>query len=544
MGTAKSAGIELIIQKAHKLNKKVIIVTNRISVAKDFSDKYGLLLYQDPESIASKDSIVVQYDSLHKYDLSNYDIAIFDEFVSLLLHHRSNLNTNSNINAVKFKILSEKKKVVIADAFLTGYDISFFENRNIYFINNEYKDDINLYDYSNREFFITSLIKKAKELSEGEHISASFTSLNMIRLAEYELRKADVKVVSLTSETAELTRDIIYKKFKEETHNAFQVILFTPTLTVGVSNINNVLSHWHYDSSMGADVISSLQMIKRSRAAKEIHYFIQSRQNHLDTNLESLNINAQRNISQYYNSKDKTLLVDINYETGELSLTDLAKYINKIEAFYNVLANNHANAFRLLLQYQFKNLPILVDDIEHDYDIRENIDKIKNKIRDNNIKILENYSEVEWTEEEISYINNKISQKTTEEKAKLILSSIQNKFSKKIPSKKLKELAKLELESGNKFIQHVKNTKLVTQSDSSTYSRYTLSEAVSSDISSLQSKSYIRFLQSLIQFGDNYLDTSYTKNDIMKNNHEIFEGKRKFEKFISEMGYTYNKSYV
>jgi hypothetical protein len=539
MGTAKSDGVELIIQKAHERKEKVIIVSNRISVAKDFSEKYGLLLYQDPESINSTDSIVVQYDSLHKYDLSNYDIAIFDEYISLLLHHRSNLNTNSNINAVKFKILSTKKRVVIADAFLTGYDITFFEDRDIFCINNEYKDDIELYDYKHRENFIYSLIEKAKNIKEGEHISASFTSLNIIKLVEYELRKEGIRVVSLTSETAELTKELIYKKFQEKTHNSFQVILFTPTLTVGVSNLNNVTSHWHYDSSMGADVISSLQMIKRSRTSKEIHYFVQDRQNHFDTDLDSLNVNAQRNISKYYNNKDKTLLVDIDYETGNLVLTDLAKYINKIEVFYNILANNHANAFRLLLDYQFLKNPTFIKEERESFNLKEKVKGIKSRVREEHLKILEEFSEVSFTEEELMYLNHKISHLEPEEQAKLMLGNVQNKFSKKIPKKKLLELTKLELEDNN-FIKYIKNTKLVTNSNASEYSKYTLSTAISTDISTLQDKKHIKFLENLLKFDNNILDTAYTKNDIRKMNAEIFDGKRKFLNFIQDMGYTYN----
>ena len=541
MGSGKSAGIDLIIKEAHKRNEKVIIVSNRISVAKDFAEKYNLLLYQDPDSINSEDSIVVQYDSLYKYDLTNYDVAIFDEFVSLLLHHRSNLTTNSNINAVKFKILSDKKKVVIADAFLTGYELTFFKNREIYFLNNNYREDVKLFDYEQREFFITELIYNAQLLKEGEHISASFTSLNIIKLVEYELRKVGVKVIALTSETAETTRNIIYKKFKEKEHSSFQVILYTPTLTVGVSNINNVISHWHYDSSMGADVISSLQMIKRSRKAKEIHYFIQSRQNHYDTDLKSLNINAERNINQYYNSKDKTLLVDIDYETGNLVLTDLAKYINKIEAFYNILANNHANAFRLLLSYQFKNVPIAVQNVDHNYNIRENLDKIKKRIRENNIKILDEFGEIEYTEEEIQLIKNKTYQKTPEERVQLMLKSTQDKFSKKLPRDKLKELTKLELDSGGTFIQTIKNVNSVQKADGVSYSRYELSEAVSSDISSLQSRKHIKFLENLIKFNGNVLETSYSKLQVNEINQKLYDGKKKFEKFLGDLGYKWDK---
>jgi len=543
MGSAKSNGIDLVIKEAHKKGLKVILVSNRVSVAKDFYEKYDdMVFYQEPDAEKAQKSLIVQYDSLHRFKLSNYDIAIFDEYISLLLHHRGNLTTNSNINAVMFNILSNTKKVLIADAFLTGYEMTFFEDRDIWFLENSYKDDVKLFDYEQREFFITEMIYAAQQLKDNEHISGSFTSLNIIKLVEYELRKVGIKVISLTSETAETTRDIIYRKFKEEEHSSFQVILYTPTLTVGVSNLNNVVSHWHYDSSMGADVISSLQMIKRSRKAKEIHYFIQSRQNHFDTNLESLNINAQRNVSQYYNGKDKTLLVEMDYSTGEMTLTPLARYINKIEVFYNILANNHANAFRLLLQYQFKEAPVLVQNVDHDYSIKENLEKIKKRIRENQLKILSEFGEVEYTDEEIYLIQNKISQKTPEEKVQLLLKSVQDNFSKKIPRKKLKELARIELESGGKYIQTIKNVSMVQKADGAMYSRYELSEAVSSSISSLQSKQHIRFLENLIKFDGNVLDTSYTKLQVNEINQKFYEGKKRFDKFIQDLGYKWDKN--
>jgi len=543
MGSAKSNGIDLVIKEAHKKGLKVILVSNRVSVAKDFIDKYDdMIFYQEPDAEKANKSLVVQYDSLHRFKLSNYDIAIFDEYISLLLHHRGNLTTNSNINAVMFNILSNTKKVLIADAFLTGYEMTFFEDRDIWFLENKYKDDVKLFDYEQREFFITELIFNAQQLKDNEHISASFTSLNIIKLVEYELRKVGIKVISLTSETAETTREIIYRKFKEEEHSSFQVILYTPTLTVGVSNLNNVVSHWHYDSSMGADVISSLQMIKRSRKAKEIHYFIQSRQNHFDTNLESLNINAQRNISQYYNGKDKTLLVEMDYSTGEMTLTPLAKYINKIEVFHNILANNHANAFRLLLSYQFKDAPVLVQNVDHDYSIKDNLEKIKKRIRENQLKLLQEFGEVEYTDEEIYLIQNKISQKTPEEKVQLLLKSVQDNFSKKISKVKLKELARLELESGGKYIQTIKNMAMIQKVDGAIYSRYELSEAVSSNISSLQSKRHIRFLENLIKFDGNVLETSYTKLQINEINQKYYDGKKRFDKFLGDLGYKWDRN--
>ena len=231
----------------------------------------------------------------------------------------------------------------------------------------------------------------------------------------------------------------------------------------------------------------------------------------------------------------------MDYATGEMTLTPLAKYINKIEVFYNILANNHANAFRLLLQYQFKEAPVLVENVDHDYNIRENLEKIKKRIRENQLTLLSEFGEIEYTDEEIMLIQNKISQKTPEEKVQLLLKSVQDNFSKKITRAKLKELTKLELESGGTYIQTIKNMSMLQKVDGATYSRYELSEAVSSNISSLQSKKHIRFLENLIKFDGNILDTSYNKLEVNEINQKLYDGKKRFEKFLGDLGYKWDK---
>ena len=75
---------------------RVLIITNRISVAQDFSNKYSIKLYnKDKYNVG--DSVVVQYDSLWKYNIKNFDIIIMDEFISLMLHSRNNIS-NSSVN--------------------------------------------------------------------------------------------------------------------------------------------------------------------------------------------------------------------------------------------------------------------------------------------------------------------------------------------------------------------------------------------------------------------------------------------------------------
>ena len=538
MGSAKSSGIEKTIEIARKKNKKVIIVSNRISVAKDYANKYDLMIYSDENAINYKGSIVVQYDSLWKFDLRNYDIAILDEFQSLVLHHRANLTDNANINAVKFMILLNQKNVLIADAFMTGYEDNFFINRNMYVIRNDYRDNIKLINYKYKTTFISELFNEAELLKEGEHLSASFTSLDMMRVVEDELNNRGIKTMTLSSETSIYIKELIYKKFKEKTHNAFKVILFTPTLTVGVSILNDIKHHFHYDTGMSTDVISSLQMIKRSRFSKKIHFYIESRQFYYDTNLNTLNNQAFRDITKFYANKNKTLLIDIDYETGELKLTPLAKYINKIEVFYNILKNNHANAFKILLEYQFKTGYETIDYEDLSFNLKEKIKNIKEKNNEKSLEILNKYSDVIWSDEDLNNIKFKTIDLTEKEKAILLMNDVAKIFKKGLPNKDiLLDITQEEIKSNFNYVSFIKNFNTVNKIlHDKEYGKYILSNAISNDISALQNKSYIKFLNKIISFPDDFkLKQSYSKNDL-KNSKDKY-----FEQFLKKIGFKWNK---
>ena len=539
MGTAKSDGIKYCIEQSHLKGEKVIIVTNKISVAVDFAEKYGIMLYKHHEATKSTDSLIVQYDSLHKFNLANYDLVVFDEFFSLLLHHRANLTKNANINAVKFKILTEKRRVVIADAFLTGYEEIFFKNRNFYNIINDYRDDIKLYEYKNREHFIGSLLKAVNNLKAHEHLSCSFTSINVMKVVEMELRNQGVKVASLSSETSQITKDIIYEKFKASNHQAFQVLLYTSTLTVGVSNNNENPTHWHYDTGMSTDVISSLQMIKRSRETKEIHYYLVDRQFYYDTDIESLNKNANKHITTFYNNKDKTLLVDIDYETGELSLTPLAIYINSIEVLHNILENHHANAFRSFLGFQFHNKPKIIEK-NSEFNLKEKLKEIRKKIREENLNILDKYSDISWSSKDIDYLTKRTVDLSDLQKSILMRNKVKERFPK-LSSDRLGELVKIETKEDYKFISKVKNMgtyiKAISDDD---YAKYTLSTALANDISSLQNKTHLEFLESCLTLKSK-IKRSYSKNELK----EIQKENKNFMRFLRKIGYYWeNQKFV
>jgi len=544
MGTAKSNGIKLCIDKAHEKGLKVILISNRVSVAMDFTKKYNMMWYKDPDSWKQDQSMIVQFDSLHKFDIEKYDIVILDEFVSLLFHHKGNLTNNANINIVKFKIFMEKKKVLVADAFLTGFEDIFFKGRKIRMIDNNYRDDVKLYEYSNKEHFTSKIISEALKLKEagektGKKISCSFTSNNIMKAVNHELKAQGLKVIMLNAETPDYTRDIIYDRFEEFHHCAYDVILYSPTLTVGVSNLNDIDLHFHYDSGMSTDVVSSLQMIKRSRNAKEIHYFLEERQFYYDTDVKSINSTAETNINNFYNNKDSTLLIDIDYNTGKLKLTELGKYVNKIESFYNITKNNHANAFRILLDHQVKNSAELVEGKDTNFDLKETIKTIKEKEKQDKLKILSAWENKDFNSIDIERLKTKSIELTKDEKIQLMCAEIQERFTYKLQNDELLFIAEQQIETNFKYLGYISRFKTARKAFASKdYAKYLLSQAISSDISSLQNKSWINFLKYISLLSTvTKLKKSYSENDI-KTMDEYFHVGSKFKKFLKSIGYT------
>lgn len=357
MGTGKSTIIAKIIQDAKEIDKRVLIVTNRISVAEDFAKKYGLKLYnKDKYSVG--DDLICQFDSLWKYDIKNFDLVILDEFISLLLHSRSAKN-NSVANIAKF-YGTFKKKLVIADAFLTGFENFILTDKveNCHLIDNEYRDPTILYNYESFNYFMQVLLQKCKK---GK-VTVSSTSLSFCYSVGLLLKKHGVRVVTLTAESSQNTKDIVYKYFEENDHDKWDVLIFSPTLTVGVSNLNNVYCHFHYDSSITTDVISSIQMIKRTRKSKEIHLFLRNRENYVKTTFDEIRDDYLQNIGR---SSENSFLFEIN-DYGETRLSNIGKKAIQIDTFRNILEYNHKNAFFWMLRYHFFSEPM---QITHDFGV-------------------------------------------------------------------------------------------------------------------------------------------------------------------------------
>ena len=350
MGTGKSEIISEIIKDAHEQDMRVLICTNRISVAVDFANKYNLKLY-NKDKYKLNDSIIVQYDSLWKYQIKNFDLVILDEFISLLLHSRNSIN-NSATNLAKF-FACFNKKLVIADAFLTGYENNFLtQKNNLWMLDNSFRDTCKLYSYIDYNCFIQSILIHTKK----HKVTISSTSLSAIHALKMLLSKHGLNVITLTAETPQMTKNVIYKIFQKQEEPEYDVLIYSPTLTVGVSNLNDIGIHFHYDGSSSCDVVSSLQMIKRTRKAKEIHLYVKNKTQYLKTTYKEIKDDYLQNLGKF---AEHNYIFELN-DYGEVKLSKLGKKAIGVDVFRNVLETNHKNAFMFLLSYQFAEMPEII----------------------------------------------------------------------------------------------------------------------------------------------------------------------------------------
>lgn len=507
MGTGKSVIISEIIKNALELDLRILICTNRISVANDFKNKYNLKIY-NADKYKLNDSIIVQYDSLWHYNVNSFDLVIFDEFISLLLHSRNSLN-NISINIAKF-FACFNKKLVIADAFLTGYENIFFNFKrdNLFFINNEYRDSVELYQYNDYNCFIQSVLIHAKK----HKLTISCTSLNTIHALKMLLESYNIRTITLTAETPQCTKELIYKLFKESNNDKYDVLIYSPTLTVGVSNLNEVDYHFHYDSSSACDVISSLQMIKRTRKAKEIHLYIKNKINYLKTTYKEIRDEYTENLcteSEYNYFFDFT-------DYGEMRLSKLGERAIYIDLFKNIIEYNHKNAFEYFLDYQFDKKCVIIEKMFTTNILLPYIKKVKSDNKQYMENALEEYLM-------LSEYDRKTILDLKKQNLFDVFEEIENSLIEDCPIEMKTEILKKQLYSN--FIQKLKNYKLLISSK----------EDIKSYISEclIKNHSEVKFWNEVLKFKDS-LKSEYLPNELTP----------KIKNILSECGYTMNKDVI
>jgi len=352
MGSGKSNLILALLnineKRSKPTKKRILFVTNRISIAKDIKKKYtNLKLYLDGDWRVG-DNLICQFDSLWRFDLNNFDLVIMDEFMSLLLHSRSNANDNP-LNKIKF-FYALKKKLIIIDAFLFRYEDNILDiNKKVYIIENEFKEKTKLIEYKNENKLISKMIEIIEKSKKPTTISCN-TKI-MVNSLKKLFETKNKNVIIIDSSVNELEREQIYETFKND-DVSYDVLIYSPSLTVGVS-IDFVSDyHFHIDTNNTIDVISSLQMLKRNRSAKEIHFFYKKIDNVLNYNYDTLLDEFNKEINK--KALKNGILIDID-NCGNFKASNIAEFQLSIEALFNLLMTNSYRTFKMLLDFQFLN---------------------------------------------------------------------------------------------------------------------------------------------------------------------------------------------
>jgi hypothetical protein len=515
MGTGKSIIINEIIDKAKQLNKKILLISNRISVAKDYSEKYSIKTYQN-DTWKPGEHLIVQMDSLHHYDLRDFDLVILDEFVSLMFQSINSLQEDMiPFNISKFYYILKNKQIVMADAFLSGYEDCFYKSKEIYYINNEYRDKIDLTQYDSINTFVESLIDAVKNKKSNENVTASIMSLNVINTIYDIVEEMGYKVFKLTGTTSEDVKSTIYKLFEEDENDKWDLLLYSPTLTVGVSNMNNCTHHYHYDGSNSADTISSLQMVKRSRKMKHLHICMKQKIYLEPTEANTLNDLFNQNIEMNFKGSTNSIKIDVD-ENANFTLSKVGKFMNKILALYNRLENNHKLSFNVLLHDQFDFKETKVHGIGR-LKFNKIMKKVKLKLQNESIGLVEGYNlEYRANIEEIIKSGRTLNEN---EKVELMLYELEQKMNTS-DIDIIKHVAKSDIKNNHKLTSRILNLCILYRKDIMQINN-DIDKLLSSGSNSKELKIRTNILKDFNKLFNYKLHQWYSLNDIKKVEEEF-----------------------
>lgn len=188
-----------------------------------------------------------------------------------------------------------------------------------------------------------------------------------LKTLEDRLKTAGLRVYTLSGENPKETNELIYSIMQEEEQDYWDVLIYSPVLTVGVSNMNRVDFHFHFDTSKSTDTISSLQMIKRSRKASHIFYYIEERKSYkpvLFDKIKEQDIEADIKYPFFYEIYEMNSFM-------ELKLKKIGEFHIKIRQLINIFNMSRTEIFKYLLDYQFN---VVSSDTSNDF-----IDYVKYK---------------------------------------------------------------------------------------------------------------------------------------------------------------------
>lgn len=539
MGSGKS---EIIKSFLNVQTSRVLLISMRRSLAMDMSQKYNIKNYMDDLNSNNKnqykvgDSLVIQVDSIYKINPDNFDYVIIDEFESLCLYIDNNLkNSNQYIKSIKNLQSTFNKKIIILDAFINNLSIDLhFKNKSINYITNTYKDRVQVFIYEHKQTFITFLEQFTINKLTDEFVTCSFGTLAELKSVERLLQDHGLRVISVTSDTTEDSKKVIYKLFEEKHHNKYDVVLFSPTITVGVSILNNVKHHFHYDSGKSIDPISSIQMLKRSRTVDNIHVYIKGKQTYFKSySPEYLNEITLLNVKEYMNDIKNIIFYNVDTDT----LSNIGKFVNTFTAHNNFFSNGHENTFKFLLTQQFNNIREVSEDIPH-----HKFEQYQKLIASESKRLLL-YKDIKYSKDlisydtsELDYLRNK--KRDDIEEIQLLFLEVKYMFPKLNNNNIVFDISK-EYNLDKSYIDKLNAFMIfITKLDKidNIINEYAMSN-ISKLFSNANKDDYIKLLRYMNYIKDIRLQDTYSINELKKLNILYTKDNLNFSWFLNKIGY-------
>ena len=495
MGTAKSKIIEEVLFKARKRGLRVLFLTNRKSLANDVWNKYdGLKHYLGDDIEDNKyeigDDLVVQLDSLHKFSAKLFDVVIMDEAATTLAHLLTLENHQTKIAKQVFSF--SKKKLVLADAFIFDDMVDIFGN-NVLHINNKYRDDVKLEFYSQRDKLILDLLDEAM----NKPVTFSAGSTMILKIVAKIAKERGLKTVTLSAETPEAERTLIYKMMSKKKAN-YDILMYSPTLTVGVSNENQIDNHYHYDGGNSMNVLSSLQMTKRTRSAKSIKIFLAERSKYASTDL----LRIQSQLTQF---------AETDEDGDTIAISKAGVNFSKLIKIHNILENRHKIAFieTMILQFKIKGNTSKITSRVTPF-----LNKISKVIKREEKEKLKSFFEAyrEMSPERLADIEYKLFGTTKEEEAIKIFQIQMTDETLKLSDEYRAKLVEEEINNPGVIDAYKKNVK-----------NNQIFESSQNGIVSIRNyNKYNKQGINLIEYGFTKIDKKYQLNKVIKDSYEYY----------------------
>lgn len=385
MGSGKSYLMEYNVKRFGY--RRVLILSTRQSYANNMIQNFAILdfiNYLDDKQWIKKDRIIVQLESLDKI-LKNiivypFDLIILDECESILYQFASTTIAGSSretFNLLHQLCSIEHTKVLALDADWSERSEKFIKSLGSYeVIQNTYQPQERViqftanYDAYNDEIF--SSIRK------GEKICISILSTKEIAYLKKKLKKMGVKFIIHTRDTDDELKRLL--KTVNELWIQFQVVIFSPTISVGVDFCVKYFDKiFAYVVPNTASPRIFLQMLGRVREVKNNN--ILTYYNNLSTKTDQYIYNY-RDVYNYYQFVatdpflNKELKVDGHgniYNINKIGLYEEIMIYNEIENLnksteYFITSLNMLCSYKnYRLQFLDNTKPTKREDCDDDY---------------------------------------------------------------------------------------------------------------------------------------------------------------------------------